>query len=253
MSGDDEFDDLDDYIDDFVTAQVLDGVDGQENGPVPNEIDRLVEEIESKIDNAPPQTFRSILEDTKERIKESEETVDKSAETEAPKDEELLATLLKSLDIDGDFEGGDLFKMLNESGEGGGDIGDLLTEALGKLTGKEMLYDTISDSCLKYEGYFKENPKPTTGDGLSDYLRYEAQYNHLSNIKQRFESENYSDSNDSDREFVDSEMEKFNNLYPPPAGVISDDLNAMGVEGLKFGDKDVPFDERSLEEGCQQV
>lgn len=251
MSIEDEFDDLDDYIDDFLTEQVLAGEDSASNGPIADGIDKLVGEIDQ---TAPQQDFKSVLEHTRERLKESAETVGEQAEAQQGKDEELLATLLKSLDINLDGDGNDdLLKLLSEDGAAGGDIGDLLTEALGKLTGKEMLYDTITDSCSKYDGYFKETPRPTTGDGLSDYLRYEAQYNHMQNIKKRFESEEYSDSNEEDREFIDSEMEKFNNLYPPPPGVMSDDLNALGVEGLKFGDNDVPFDERSLEEGCQQA
>lgn len=250
MSVEDEFDDLDDYIDDFVTDQVIGGGSGDGEKPISAEIDRLVDEIDNKTSVAGTQTFKSILEDTKDRIRESEESVDRSAGQGAEKDEDLLVTLLKSLDIDvGQTGEDDLLNMLGE----GGDIGDMLTEALGKLTGKDMLYATICDSCAKYEAYFEQNAKPTTGDGLSDYLRYEAQYVHLSNIKERFESQSYSDANEADREYIDSEMDKFNNLYPPPAGVMTDDLGGLGVEGLKFGDSDVPFDEDSLQEGCQQA
>jgi len=287
---DDGFDDLDDYIDDFVTESVLAETGASSAVQKDQDLDKLAEldpnlanelqtlvaqldqpgvNIEKDGKNS-TKNFKSALNDTINRIKESSETVDKEStkSMENANDEELLTTLLKSMDL-GDLSGediesqaDDLLKLLGKQGGEGSEeqdadgITNMLLDALTKLTGKDMLYDTVSQSCIKYEKFFQSHDKPSNGGNnddltLSDYLRYEAQYQHLKNIKTRFDSTSYSDDNKDDRTYVDAEMEKFNNLYPPPEEVMDDNLNALGVDNLKWGDQDVPFDQGSLD-GCQQ-
>ncbi|GMM31038.1 hypothetical protein DAMA08_037830 [Martiniozyma asiatica (nom. inval.)] len=238
-----DLDELDDLLNEFP-------VEESHNGSK-----KLLDEL--NLDSATSPDFSGLVDATLRRVNQSTQNVDETAQENAAKgtEEDLLATLLKSLDIDGDFdleglglgEGDGDDGNGNGNGNGDGDgLDNLLLDALSKLTSKALMYDTINSACSKYDSYMatieKSNP---------DYERYLKQHTHMRNIKLTFDSGEYSDDNSELRDYIDAEMEKFNDLYPPPPEVMDDNLKALGADQLNWNDGDVPWDQKDLD-GCQQ-
>lgn len=230
-------DSLDDYLDDVLLEQVM----AQPADAAPAE-PRSGADAHADNTQTPAAAvdFAAVLQQTQRKIRQSQTAAETGAGAGAADDpdaddHDLLTDLLASLDL-GSIDG------LNGDE---GDLATMLTDALAKLTTKDMLYDTIAQSCDKYEEYFASHAKPADAQGLSDHLRYEAQFAHLKTIRDIFEAAEYADGDEAQRKRIDEEMEKFNNLAPGPEGVLDDDLKGLGVG---FGDDDVPFDV----DGCQQ-
>lgn len=290
----DEFDDLDDYLDEFdeeILAQEPGATIPQDeqnitpedtlhvNSNIDSSIAKNIEEFMNELDpngdgnklnellnnssdngagSSGDVDFTSTINETINRIKVSSKNVDNESTKSINNEEELLTTLLNSLDIgdlDGGMEGMDELKDLLDSFGGDRDdnddnndddgidkVSNVLMKMLNKLTSKEMMYDTIKSAVSNYEGYFKENK-----DG-PDHGRYLQQFNHLKSVKEIFDDEKYNENDSKSRDLIDIEMEKFNSLLPPPPGVIQDDLANMGLDGVKWNDKEVPEDL----EGCVQ-
>lgn len=201
--------------------------------------------------------FQSTINETINRLKTSSKQVDEESTKKMDKDEELLTTLLNSLDIDGNgggFEGmdelKDILSGLDDKGDQQGDeegidkVSNILMNMLNKLTSKEMMYDTINTTISNYDGYFQDS-RNKTNDSPQDYERYEKQLGHLQNVKKAFDAADYDEADPGVRELIDEEMERYNNLLPPPPGVVQDDLGALGLDNISWNDKDVP-------EGCVQ-
>jgi hypothetical protein len=215
--------------------------------------------------------FQSTINETINRLKTSSQQVDEESTKKMNKDEELLTTLLNSLDIGGDvnsFEGMDELKDLlngfdnniNENGdtsnnnnnddddEGLDKVSNVLLKMLNRLTSKEMMYETVSSAVINYQDYFKDN-KNKTNVKPEDHERYLKQLEHLQNVKNSFDKEDYSEDDQETRDYIDQQMESYNKLLPPPPGVIQDNLGEMGLDGVKWNDKEVP---NGLEECIQQ-
>lgn len=205
--------------------------------------------------------FQQSVNETIDRLKNSSQQVEEESTKNMNKDEELLTTLLNSLDIDGEngeeFEGFEELKGLlgNKNGKEG-DIGEegensddvdkltnIVMKMLNRLTSKEMMYDSVNSAVENYQVYFKNNNKEDEG-----HQRYQKQLQHLENVKRQFDSKDYNENDEKIRDIIDKEMEDFNKLLPPPPGVIQDNLADLGLDNVKWNDKEVPDDL----EGCVQ-
>ncbi|GME81476.1 unnamed protein product [Ambrosiozyma monospora] len=94
-----------------------------------------------------PANFQDLISDTVNRIKNSGEQIDQNLKDES-QDDELLSTLLKSLDLD--------LGAGSNGGEGGSnteDLSKLLVDMLDKLSSKDVLYEPLNDLYLKYPGW----------------------------------------------------------------------------------------------------
>lgn len=218
--------------------------------------------------NGEEQGFHDTINETINRLKQSSRKVDAESTQKMDRDEELLTTLLNSLDLDGDgagFEGMDELKdLLNETengkfagndGRNGDDADDegidklsgVLMKMLNRLTSKEMMYETVNAAVVNYRNFFRDsNTRESTLP--DDYLRYEKQLKHLENVIRTFDAVDYNEEDVATREYIDQEMEEYNKLLPPPPGVVQDDLEGMGLDGLGWNDKEVP----SNLDGCVQ-
>ena len=212
--------------------------------------------------------FQSTINETMNRLKTSSQQVEEASTKKMNKDEELLTTLLNSLDLGGDDDGGlegmdelkELLSSMNmdelASGSGGDGptgesvdkVSNVLLKMLNKLTSKEMMYDTVSTAVTNYELFFKNSTTKTSAND-KDHERYMKQLQHLRNVKNTFDKPDYNEENDEYRDFVDQEMENFNKILPAPPGVVDDNLGQMGLDGTNWNDKDVPQD---LEQCVQQ-
>ncbi|KAG0671405.1 Peroxisome chaperone and import receptor [Pichia californica] len=298
MSDDlDDFDDLDDYLDDFdeeILSQepgatikkdenliesnensnnndiINSGLDPQFNKQLENfmnmldpngdgnTLNSLLDKSNNNNNNNNEIEFKQSINETINRIKSSSKQVDDESTKKMDNDEELLTTLLNSLDIDGnDNEGFEGFQELKEllgndnknNSESDGDKVDKLTNVvmkmLNRLTSKEMMYDSVNSAVQNYKEFFKENNSITIGN---DYERFKQQLKHLENVKNKFDDSAYNEDDEKTRDFIDQEMESFNKLLPPPTGVIQDNLGELGLDNVKWNDNEVPDDL----EGCVQ-
>jgi peroxin-19 len=226
------------------------------------------ESNQDKNENEKDGGFQSTINETMNRLKTSSQQVEEESTKKMNKDEELLTTLLNSLDLGGDDDGGlegmdELKELLSNmnmdelaSGSGGDEptgesvdkVSNVLLKMLNKLTSKEMMYDTVSTAVTNYEQFFKNSTNKTSAND-QDHERYMKQLQHLRNVKSTFDKPDYNEENDEYRDFVDQEMENFNKILPAPPGVVDDNLGQMGLDGTNWNDKDVPQD---LEQCVQQ-
>lgn len=255
----DEFDDLDDYLDEFDEA-ILSQEPGATLEHHEPELAKNVEEFMKELE--PEAGFGDTINDTINRLKSANKEIDEKSSS-VNENEELLTTLLNSLDLGGDSEGFDELKELlgnsNLEGLGGlaGDAGDgnaedvdklsnVLMTMLNKLTTKDMMYDTVTSAVTNYNEYFREN-KPIKGN--KDHDRYVAQLRHLNNVKEKFDSPEYDPESEDIRDYIDEQMEQFNKLLPAPEGVVQDNLGSLGLDSVNWDDNEVPKD---LENCIQQ-
>lgn len=228
-----------------------------------SELDALLGSINSN-ESISGNGFQNTVNETINRLKNSSKQVDDESTRKMDNDEELLTTLLNSLDIggDGNIEGFDELKDLLNGGEGEDGDGDVdgdgdgdgdvdkltnvIMKMLNKLTSKEMMYNSVNTAVENYQEFFKDNKNHSETD--DDLKRYVKQMQHLKNVKETFDNENYDEDDPETRDFIDQEMENFNKLLPPPPGVIQDNLADMGLDDVKWNDKEVPQDL----EGCVQ-
>lgn len=204
--------------------------------------------------------FQDTVNETINRLKTSSQQVEDESTQKMDKNEELLTTLLNSMDIGGDesLEGFDELKdLLSENnggamGAGDGDVDKLtnvIMKMLNRLTSKEMMYDSVNTAVTNYHEYFKDlknSSKPSEDN--EDYKRYVMQLKHLENVKNKFDDSSYNEEDPETRDYIDQEMENFNKILPPPPGVIQDNLADMGLDNVKWSDKEIPTDL----EGCVQ-
>lgn len=98
-------------------------------------------------------------------------------------------------------------KMEDGSADGPAEneIQSLLMGMMEQLTNKEILYDPMKELHCKYPKWIEEHRRSTSNN---DIERYQEQQQLVDEIVQRFESEDYADSNASDREFIVEKMQK---------------------------------------------
>lgn len=251
----DEFDDLDDYLDEF-DEEILSKEPGETLEKHDPELSKNVDEFIKELE--PEAKFGNTINDTINRLKTSNKEIDENV-TVGDENEELLATLFNSLDI-GDGEGFDELKELLKNnnlddlgdlpeGEDDKDVDKLsnvLMGMLNKLTTKDMMYETVSTAVTNYNLYFEKN-KPVKGN--KDHDRYVSQLRHLQNVLEKFDSPDYSPDDDKVRDYIDEQMEEFNKLLPAPEGVVQDNLGGLGIDNVSWNDNEVPKD---LENCVQQ-
>ncbi|TID18147.1 hypothetical protein CANINC_003888 [Pichia inconspicua] len=253
----DEFDDLDDYLDEF-DEEILSQEPGATLKKHSPELSKTVEEFVKELE--PEAKFGNTINDTINRLKTSNKSIDETV-TVGDENEELLATLLNSLDIGDGEDFDEIKKLLKDSnlddfgkgdgdGDGDGDdvdkLSNMLMGMLNKLTTKEMMYDTISTTVNNYNVYFEKN-KPVKGN--KDHDRFVSQLRRLQNVLDKFDSPNYSPDDEVVRDYIDEQMEEFNKLLPAPEGVVEDNLGALGIDKVSWNDNEVPKD---LENCVQQ-
>lgn len=237
------------HVDDFVQQMAKD--DPQLSADLQDFLQSLGQEAtagQPTTEVKPKNNFQDAISQTVNRLKTSGESVDKSIENES-KDDELLTTLLKSLDLDTDKLGAD-GKVE--------DIGTLLEEMLNKLSSKEVLYEPLHDLHAKL-GPWLAAPKNKSDP---DYAKYEKQYEQVKLIVVRFETAGYSDADSDDKAFINEHLELLQELGMPPKELVNDDLSFLNTKGtadkdlgnLEFGDEDIPPEvNKELEETCQQT
>ncbi|GMG21947.1 unnamed protein product [Ambrosiozyma monospora] len=194
-----------------------------------------------------PANFQDLISDTVNRIKSSGEQIDQNLKDES-QDDELLSTLLKSLDLD--------LGAGSNGGDGGSsnteDLSKLLVEMLDKLSSKDVLFEPLNDLYLKYPGWL------TTHKTDPDFEKYTKQYDVIKLIVDKFNDASYSDSNVEDKEFVNVKLEELQELGMPPKEIANDDLSFLnykdGKGDMQLGDDDIPPEiGKELEETCKQA
>lgn len=229
-----------------------------------NELKALFEQANSKDGETDEDEFQHTINETINRLKHSSQQVEDESTKKLDKDEELLTTLLNSLDIGGEgtgegIEGFDELKDLlsgegtKEGGEGGEEdvdkLADVVLKMINKLTSKDMMYDSVKSAVTNYREYFKNfKNNNKVNEENEDHKRYLEQFKHLENVLNKFDEATYNDGDAETKEFIDNEMENFNKLLPPPPGVIQDNLGDLGLDNVKWNDKEVPQDL----DGCVQ-
>ncbi|KAG7810251.1 hypothetical protein KL924_002519 [Ogataea haglerorum] len=188
--------------------------------------------------------FQDVISETINRLKESGEQVDKSIKEEDGNDE-LITSLLKSLDLNLDLKG--------LEGQNGGveDVGNLLVEMLDKLSSKNVLYEPLNDLYQKFPAWL-ENPE-NQQDG--NYTKYQQQYAVIKQIISTFDLPDHEDK--KNKEIISSKLEELQELGMPPKELLNDDLKFLNFGGnseLELDDNDIPEDiNKELEDTCKQT
>ncbi|CAI5755973.1 unnamed protein product [Candida verbasci] len=200
------------------------------------------EEVEKE--EKKPHNFEYVMKETMERLKKSGETVDEKIKNDplGSNPEDLLGQLLSG--VGGNGEGGDM------------DMSKLLVDMLDQLSSKEVLYEPIKDLNNKFPKYLQDNKDKLSEDKFKNYNK---QYELTNDILKIFENPQYSDSNKSQREEINTLLESLQELGQPPTELVGDSGDFLpGLGGGKndnfgFNEKDLPPDfEKNLQEGCQQ-
>ncbi|VEU20543.1 DEKNAAC101411 [Brettanomyces naardenensis] len=236
-------------LQDFLKSLTKEAGQGSSNDDTTTEHTAAEEQPKNK-------SFQDVISETVSRLKTSGTEVDKSIHEES-KDDQLLATLMKSLDLDP--------LKLGDEGDGAGkadDINKLLVEMLDKLSSKSVLYEPMNDLYLKYGPWLSDTKNKTN----PDYGKYQDQYVIVKKIVEKFEEVEYSDSDSKQKEFINSNLEELQELGMPPKELVNDDLNFLNFKGgaggggdkdlqnLEFGDDDIPGEvNKELNETCQQT
>ncbi|ODV83895.1 hypothetical protein CANARDRAFT_29622 [[Candida] arabinofermentans NRRL YB-2248] len=216
----------------------------------------------------PQENFQSVISETMSRLKNSGEQIDKSLQEE-DKDDQLLTTLLKSLDLNLDM-GGENANNTSENLNGSmDDIGKLLVDMLDKLSSKNVLYEPLNDLYLKYPNWLND-PQNKINETPENYKNYENQYMLIKEIILKFNDSKFNENSNTDKEYINSKLEKLQELGMPPKDLVNDDLNFLngGVGGknnplsgltgdgseLGLGDEDIPEDiSKELQDTCKQT
>ncbi|GME70877.1 unnamed protein product [[Candida] boidinii] len=194
--------------------------------------------------SAPAPDFKNVISETMSRIKTSGDKVDKQIKEEQP--DELLSQLLNSLDL------GDL--NLSENGENGGDLSNILSDMLLQLSSKKVLYEPLNDLNSKFPTWIENNLND------SNIESYQNQYAIVNSIINKFNDENYDDSNAEDKKFITEKLDELQELGMPPKELMNDDLsllpgfnNGIGSD-VGLSEADLPEDVgKELEENCKQT
>ncbi|KAG7882774.1 hypothetical protein KL938_003197 [Ogataea parapolymorpha] len=188
--------------------------------------------------------FQDVISETINRLKESGEQVDKSIKEEDGNDE-LITSLLKSLDLNLDLKGLD--------GQNGGveDVGNLLVEMLEKLSSKNVLYEPLNDLYQKFPAWL-ENPENRQDE---NYSKYQQQYAVIKEIISTFDLPDHEDKKNKD--IINTKLEELQELGMPPKELLNDDLKFLNFGGnseLELDDNDIPEDiNKELEDTCKQT
>ncbi|ESW97863.1 hypothetical protein KL918_003247 [Ogataea parapolymorpha] len=188
--------------------------------------------------------FQDVISETINRLKESGEQVDKSIKEEDGNDE-LITSLLKSLDLNLDLKGLD--------GQNGGveDVGNLLVEMLEKLSSKNVLYEPLNDLYQKFPAWL-ENPENQQDE---NYSKYQQQYAVIKEIISTFDLPDHEDKKNKD--IINTKLEELQELGMPPKELLNDDLKFLNFGGnseLELDDNDIPEDiNKELEDTCKQT
>lgn len=197
------------------------------------------------------QSFHNAISETVNRLKSSGKQVDDDIRKES-QDDDMLATLMKSLDIDPSKLGSG-----SKDGKDNDDISKLLVEMLDQLSTKSVLYEPLHDLYLKFGPWLQE-PQNRTNE---DYEKYQKQYVLVKKIVTKFEEPGFDDSNAEHKKFINDNLEQLQELGMPPKDLVNDDLSFLkkgpkdqDLQDLKFSDEDIPEDvDKELEETCQQT
>nr|BCA90174.1 peroxisomal membrane protein [Ogataea thermomethanolica (nom. inval.)] len=188
--------------------------------------------------------FQDVISETINRLKESGEQVDKSIKEEDGNDE-LLTSLLKSLDLNIDLKG--------LEGQNGGidDVSNLLVEMLEKLSSKNVLYEPLNDLYQKFPSWLE---KPENQQD-KNYSVYQSQYTVIKDIIQTFNLPDYDEP--QNKEFVNKKLEELQELGMPPKELLNEDLKFLNFGGnseIELDDNDIPEEiNKELEETCKQT
>lgn len=194
--------------------------------------------------STPTPDFKNVISETMSRIKTSGDKVDKQIKEEQP--DELLSQLLNSLDL------GDL--NLSENGENGGDLSNILNDMLLQLSSKKVLYEPLNDLNSKFPTWIENNLND------SNIESYQKQYKVVNSIINKFNDDNYDDSNTEDKKFITEKLDELQELGMPPKELMNDDLSLLpGFNGgigsdVGLSEADLPEDVgKELEENCKQT
>ncbi|KAG7805760.1 hypothetical protein KL921_005292 [Ogataea angusta] len=188
--------------------------------------------------------FQDVISETINRLKESGEQVDQSIKEEDGNDE-LITSLLKSLDLNLDLKGLD--------GQKGGveDVGNLLVEMLDRLSSKNVLYEPLNDLCQKFPTWL-DNPENQQDE---NYAKYQQQYAVIKQIISTFDLPDHEDK--KNRDIINTKLEELQELGMPPKELLNDDLKFLNFAGnseLELDDNDIPEDiNKELEDTCKQT
>ncbi|KAI3402298.2 PEX19 [Candida oxycetoniae] len=202
---------------------------------------------EAEREAAKPANFEYVMKETMERLRKSGEDIDSKIKNDSlgTNPEDILTQLLAGMG-DNALGGGDM------------DMSKLLVDMLEQLSSKEVLYEPIKDLNQKFPQYLEENKEKLEKSKLDNYNK---QYEITIDILKVFESNDYSDSNQQQRDRVNSLLESLQELGQPPSELVGEEgdfLPGLGAgkgaaDTFGFNDKNLPPDlEKNLQESCQQ-
>ena len=136
--------------------------------------------------------FQDTIRKTMERMQASGEQATAAAKSNDPED--ILAQMMKEMQ-NGGVEG-------SGSDEG---FNKMLMGMMEQLTNKEILYEPMKELHEKYPAWMEKNKTNTKADDMN---RYVEQQKLVKDIVGRFENNNYSDNNATDREYIIERMQQ---------------------------------------------
>lgn len=208
----------------------------------------------------PPTDFSKIISSTMSRLKEQDAKVDQSIKEEQNKNkspEDLLAELLKEINLDGTNESASGNEDNQNNNSNDFDISKMLVEMVSQLTSKEVLYDSMKNLSVKFPKWLTEN-KDNLSVSAGDMERYKQQQKYIEEVVEIFEKPSYDDKNDNDREEISVKLEALQGAGLPPKELMDEFPNAGGLptKGLPFNldelNGSLPPDFADDAKGCEQ-
>lgn len=187
---------------------------------------KLAESFDAPEEGIPeekPKDFKNVISSTMNRLKEQDAKVERSIAEENASGDDLLAGLLKNMDL------GDLSAGLDLEDK---DLDILLLDMVSLLTSKETLYEPLKDLSYKLPVYIEEN-QDNSSVSKEDLDRYKGQLLEIKLILSEFDNPEYDESKPECRDRVSKMLEKLHEWGMPPDELVEKDSS------LNFGAEEV--------------
>ncbi|EWC45708.1 hypothetical protein DRE_05045 [Drechslerella stenobrocha 248] len=157
-------------------------------------------------------SFRDTIAKTMERMRESGAEID--TEMADSKSDDFLAEMLR--------------QMQAATGQGGSDedFSKVLMGMMEQLTNKDILYEPMKELDDKFPNWLVENEGKHSSEAMGNF-REQAKL--VREIVVKFEQPFYSDTSETDREYIVERMQKMQAVGSPPAELLGDSAQGEGL------------------------
>ena len=164
----------------------------------------------------PATGFEESLRQTMNRLETSDKAASASTSQAPQSDNDLLASLLQTLDTSSTSENPD-------------DLSRMFLSMMEQLTHREMLYDPMKELDAKFPAWLSAN---TPKLPAKDVIRFKNQQGIVREIVAKFEEKGYSDDDPGCREYIWERMQRMQAEGSPPEDLISSPFPGMGMGGM---------------------